>query len=194
MAASETARTVWVVRAGRTTPEENREQFALERDLAVITYGQESDLRAHRGGDAKDTERKIAEAMRRKWKCEVNWRHPRQCRLFAFEIEIGDLVILPLRFARPGKIAVGKILGDYDYRPENSAMAKHCRPVEWLSTGFPRSSLRDNAEDPVVKSLLNLANLQGTVAEVNRKKAAPRKAAEKLLSLLAKERRPAALR
>ena len=187
MPAIKTARTVWLVRAGRKDKPENQEHFALKHNLAIITYKRESDLRAYRRSTDRQTEQKILAAMRRKWDSEVNWRHPRQCCQFAFQIEIGDLVMLPLRFTRPGKIAVGKVVGDYDYQPKNSKWAKHCRPVEWLSTTFPRSLLRDGAENPVVKSLLNLANRQGTVDEVNRKKVDPRKAAEKLLSLLAKD-------
>ena len=174
----QTARTVWIVRAGLPIEKENQEGFALKHNLAVITYEQESDLRAY--GDKQ----KIAAAMRQNWKKNVNGHHPRQCYQFAYQIEIGDLVMLPFRFIRPGRIAVGKVIGDYDYRPENSEKAKHCRPVEWLSTTFPRSLLRDGAENPVVKSLLNLANRQGTVDEVKCEN--PREAAEKLLSLLAK--------
>ena len=178
MPAIKTARTVWLVRAGRPIEKENQEDFALKHNLAVITYEQESDLRAY--GDKQ----KIAEAMRLNWKTKVNGRHPRQCYQFAYQIEIGDLVMLPFRFIHWGKIAVGKVVGDYDYRPENSKWAKHCRPVEWLSTTFPRSLLRGGAENPIVKSLLNLANHQGTVNEVKCEN--PREAAEKLLSLLAK--------
>ena len=181
MPAIKTARTVWLVRAGRKDKPENQEHFALKHNLALITYQQESDLRAYRRSTDRQTEQKILAAMRRKWDSEVNWRHPRQCCQFAFQIEIGDLM-LPLRFIHPGKIAVGKVVDGYDYRPQNSKWAKHCRPVEWLSTTFPLSLLRDGAENPVVKSLLNLANLQGTVAEVNCEN--PREAAEKLLSLL----------
>ena len=178
MPAIKTARTVWLVRAGRCNEEENQEQFALDYGLTVIYYPNEGDLRAYHCD-----EQKIMNAMRGKWEGKVNWRHPRQCHQFACQIESGDLVMLPLRFTNPGKIAIGKVLDDYDYRIKHPEGARHCRPVKWLSTTFPRSLLRDGAKNSVVKSLLNLANLQGTVAEVNCEN--PREAAEKLLSLLA---------
>ena len=181
MPAIKTARTVWIVRAGRKKTIENQEQFALDSNLIVITYRElGNDIRSYRCSTYHQTEQKIAEAMGK-----ASWHRPRQCCQFAFQIEIGDLVMLPLRFIRRKEIAVGKVVGDYDYRPENSKWTRHRRPVEWLSTTFPRSLLRDGAENPVVKSLLNLANCRGTVAEVNCENS--REAAEKLLSLLAKD-------
>ena len=38
MPAIKTARTVWLVRAGRKDKPENQEHFALKHNLAIITY------------------------------------------------------------------------------------------------------------------------------------------------------------
>ena len=51
MPAIKTARTVWLVRAGRKDKPENQEHFALKHNLALITYQQESDLRAYHRSD-----------------------------------------------------------------------------------------------------------------------------------------------
>lgn len=56
---------------------------------------------------------------------------------FYREIQIGDLVVLPLKHARV--IAVGRVNGEYGFRPDVSADAPHTRAVEWQATDVPRA-------------------------------------------------------
>ncbi|MCE2506300.1 MAG: restriction endonuclease [Nitrosopumilaceae archaeon] len=55
---------------------------------------------------------------------------------FLKRINSGDLVALPLK--RKSGIAIGKIVGDYEFK-EIQSNIKHIRKVNWLKT-FPRSS------------------------------------------------------
>ena len=50
---------------------------------------------------------------------------------FIFEIKIGDFIILPLKTHKSRLIAVGKILGEYQYENLNSEIQQF-RPVKWL--------------------------------------------------------------
>ena len=54
-------------------------------------------------------------------------------------IQKGDLVGLPLK-SQPA-IAFGRISGPYKYQPGNPPGARHTRPVTWLRTDVPRSSI-----------------------------------------------------
>jgi len=43
----------------------------------------------------------------------------------------GDLVLMPLK-TKPGKVAVGQVLGPYEYRPDLSNLTRHARATKWL--------------------------------------------------------------
>jgi MoxR-like ATPase len=43
----------------------------------------------------------------------------------------GDLVLMPLK-TKPGRVAVGRVIGPYEYRPDLSDLTRHVRPTEWL--------------------------------------------------------------
>jgi restriction system protein len=57
---------------------------------------------------------------------------------FRGRIEVGDLVVLPLK--TQSAIAIGRVTGPYRYRPDLADNARHTRPVEWLWTDIPRSA------------------------------------------------------
>lgn len=50
----------------------------------------------------------------------------------------GELVVLPLKTT--GTIAVGRVTGPYQYRPEVGGALTHVRPVQWLKTDIPRDA------------------------------------------------------
>ena len=54
---------------------------------------------------------------------------------FSHEIRNGDMIILPRKL--PRVIAVGRVSGDYDFRPDMEA--QHVRPVDWIAQDIPRT-------------------------------------------------------
>lgn len=69
-------------------------------------------------------------------KAIINWAS--QLWPFAHVMKPGDLVVLP-RKTRPS-IAVGKIVGEYQYHPSAANPYYHTRAVEWLNTDVPRTA------------------------------------------------------
>ena len=56
---------------------------------------------------------------------------------FAFEMQPGDLVAVPLASRTP--VAIGEIVGEYRLRPDASASRPHARAVRWLMLSVPRT-------------------------------------------------------
>lgn len=50
----------------------------------------------------------------------------------------GDLVVMPLK--TNGTVAVGHIVGPYEYRTDLGSDLQHVRPVKWIATDVPRDS------------------------------------------------------
>ena len=78
--------------------------------------------------------RKLTPTLKKK--TLLNWRS--QIWKFIKEIQIGDLVALPLK-QRPF-IAFGRVKGPYKYRPDFPPNARHTRPVKW-ETEIPRTQI-----------------------------------------------------
>ena len=57
---------------------------------------------------------------------------------FAREISTNDLVVLPRK--QPRVVAVGRMIGDYEHRPDEQLIGPHTRPVEWQATDIPRTN------------------------------------------------------
>ncbi len=122
--------TLWMVRAGRYG---ERENFALENNVALIGWEDLPDL-----SNIK-TRRELSKILENsfpdeKSKTLKNWES--QIWPFVQEMKEGDLVALPLKSR--SFIALGKIVGDYCYKAENPAGARHIRPVEWINE-YPRT-------------------------------------------------------
>jgi len=62
----------------------------------------------------------------------------RQLRDF-MAFERGDLVVLPLKTDRR-LVAVGRVMGGYEHRPELGDLLSHVRGVEWLTTSLARQA------------------------------------------------------
>lgn len=61
---------------------------------------------------------------------------------FCLDIKPGHIIVLPLT-TQSGKVAVGKVKGDYEFRKlEKSGQERHTRKVEWLRTDVPRDDIR----------------------------------------------------
>lgn len=114
---------VWVIRAGG---QGQGEDFALEQGLASIDFGFRHSLADF--ADQSSLREQLTSAMA----ASQLWR-------FAYEIKDGDMVVLPRK--QPKVIAVGKITGDYAYRPDlEGAHGPHTRAVEWRVTDIPRAN------------------------------------------------------
>ena len=121
---------LWLVRAGRHG---EQEQGALEHNVVSIGWNEFSDLSNIKTKDElAELYAKVNPTSKKKQAAnEVGqiWR-------FVREIEIGDLVALPLK--TQSAIAIGKVIGDYEYK-ELTNNIKHIRRVKWLKT-IPRSA------------------------------------------------------
>jgi predicted Mrr-cat superfamily restriction endonuclease len=116
---------MWIVRAGDTG---QGEQSALENNCISIGYDGLPGLH-----HIKDFE-KFKEHYRKTHPNESIGRVGKvvpQIWNFIFEIKIGDFIVLPLKTHKARLIAVGKILGEYQYENLNSGIQQF-RPIRWL--------------------------------------------------------------
>ena len=123
---------VWMVRAGK---DGDRESLALEQNVVTIGWESLPDLASA----------ETSESVRRL--CELHYPDAPRGRIsnytgqvwgFRGGIEVGDLVVLPLKTR--SAIALGRVTGNYLYRPDFPFDAKHTRKVEWIRIDIPRSA------------------------------------------------------
>jgi restriction system protein len=124
---------VWLLRAGTHG---ERDQFALEKGVAAIAWEQISDLMSFTTREEIITEltnKYPDEGQRtiRTWASE----------LFSFsrKIEIGDYVAMPVRDR--STIYIGRVIGDYQFKPDFPKDSRHTREVHWLDE-YPRTAFR----------------------------------------------------
>ncbi|WP_199547873.1 CBS domain-containing protein [Streptomyces sp. N35] len=150
----------WTVRAGR---DGEREQAALDDGLIIAGWPGSGDL------TEATTRDEIRAVVQDSYPHEgprvvANWTG--QLLRFRQEIQIGDLVVLPLR---SWQLAVGRVTGDYAYRADAEDGLRHVRAVEWLVKDLDRAAVQQDLLDSM-GSLL-------TVFELSRFNAAERVAA-----------------
>ena len=119
---------VWMIRAGRKGEYENA---ALERGLAIVDWGV---------GDLSNAGNKesIQERVKQTDPDASNERVGSitgQLALFCFEIEDGDIVVMPSKI-RADQVALGRIKGPYTFQDIGTG-PYHTRPVEWIRTDIP---------------------------------------------------------
>ena len=121
---------LWLVRAGRYG---EQEQGALERNVVTIGWDELPDLSKIKTKEALTQlyTKVYPDAKKMEYANKIGqvWR-------FIHEIQKEDFVALPLK--SQSAIAIGKVVGDYEYR-ELTNNIKHIRSVKWLRT-IPRSS------------------------------------------------------
>ena len=123
--------TVWLVRAG---PYGERETLALEQGLSVIGWEELGDLSGV--ASHQDLEELVRTTYPDAGKGRVaNWVG--QLWAFRERIQVGDLVVLPLK--KQSAIAIGNITGPYAFRSDLPADSHHTRATKWLKTDIPRS-------------------------------------------------------
>ena len=122
---------LWLVRAGKYG---ERESLALDNGLAVIGWDDLPNLSGVRTREELyDLLEKTYPDVKRN--TLLNWQS--QIWLFVREIQIGDLVALPLKSR--SAIVLGEVTGAYQYRQDLPLGARHTRPVAWRKE-LPRSA------------------------------------------------------
>lgn len=125
---------VWVIRAGQKG---EREAVALAEGVCLIGWERLGDLSGKPNRDwlKAKVEEKYPEHNFTKNSIASQagqvWR-------FIHEVAVGDLVVLPLK-THPRHAAVGRVMGDYEYRPEPpfNNDSCHIRETEWLDADAP---------------------------------------------------------
>jgi restriction system protein len=147
-----------LVRAGKHG---EAEQLALDESVVGIGWPNLGDLT---GVSSRD---EVLDRLRDSYSQDGEKRllnFASQVWAFVERIEVGDLVVLPLK-STPA-IAIGRVTSNYRHAPLNPPNASHVRDVEWLRTDLPRSS--------VGQDLLYSLGAFMTVCEVKRNSAADR--------------------
>ncbi|MEU2947794.1 hypothetical protein VSQ78_00390 [Nocardiopsis alba] len=148
----------WLVRAGRYG---ERENWALENGFVGGGFAGLRDL------TAVDSRARMVELVEQEYKDESQGlirNYAGQLWAFRGKMQIGDLVVLPLKNRKRPMLAIGRIVGDYEFDAEAAEDRQHLRRVEWLRTDVPR----DKAE----KDLRNTLGAFMTVCELWRNDAA----------------------
>ncbi|MET9779519.1 hypothetical protein ABZY32_00455 [Nocardiopsis alba] len=148
----------WLVRAGRYG---ERENWALENGFVGGGFDGLRDL------TAVDSRARMVELVEQEYKDESQGlirNYAGQLWAFRGKMQIGDLVVLPLKNRKRPMLAIGRIVGDYEFDAEALEDRQHLRRVEWLRIDVPR----DKAE----KDLRNTLGAFMTVCELWRNDAA----------------------
>ena len=127
---------VWMVRAGKSG---EREEFALENNVAVIGWDELPDLSPIR---SRDDLKALMLTTFPEVKPSMVWNYLGQVWAFRDSIQVGDLIALPLKTR--SAIAIGTVQGPYEYVSRNPGGAHHTRPVKWTKKDIPRSSFRQD--------------------------------------------------
>ena len=72
-----------------------------------------------------------------------NWAY--QLWQFLREMQVGDLVVMPRKYK--SVIAIGRVTGEYRYRPEAMPDMRHTRAVRWLRRDVERAAVRGDLRD-----------------------------------------------
>lgn len=123
---------VWLVRAGKYG---DAEQTAIENSIVTIAWNDIPDLSAI---DQRDDLTELYRVKRPDASSGKVANHVGQIWAFRNRIKPEDLVVLPLKTR--SAIAIGRVLGPYEYTTQYGDGIKHVRRVEWLRTDLPRTS------------------------------------------------------
>lgn len=136
---------LWILNPGA---DDDGAAVMLEKNVVAIGWPELPDLTPIEGRDAllAQYRRCFPEVRGARMVSDVGQIHA-----FAHHARRGDLVLVPLREAMP--IAVGEIVGDYNYRGDIGAPLPHTREVRWLdgdmALGDFEAELRGALETPL---------------------------------------------
>lgn len=128
--------------------------MALGRGLVIAGWEELGDISGCESREGirqalKATYPKVSDKVIGNWTGQL-WR-------FKEQIKAGDLVVMPLH-TRPGQVAVGRIIGPYEYRAGEPEGFRQVRRVEWLQTDLPREIFRPDLRASIT-SLLTVCGL-----------------------------------
>ena len=121
----------WLVRGGERG---ERERMALGNGLVILGWEELGDIS---GYESRESIRQALMATYPEVSNKVIGNWTGQLWRFKEQIKIGDFVAMPLH-TRPGRVAVGRIIGPYEYRAVEPQEFRQVRQVEWLQTDLPR--------------------------------------------------------
>jgi len=141
----------WLVRGGERG---EREETAFGEGLVIVGWKKLGDLS---GCGTREGVRQALTAAYPEAAANViaNWTG--QLWRFREQISAGDLVVMPLKTS-PGRVAVGRVTGPYEYRAQAPEDSRHVRPVQWLRTDLPREVFRPDLRASIT-SLLTVCGL-----------------------------------
>lgn len=129
----------WVVRAGGKGKQEDD---ALINNVVTIHWHELSDLSTFK---VKQNLKSYYRKMLPNENDDQMSQGAGQVWSFLTEIRKNDVVILPLISKHPKSVAIGVILGDYEFR-EKTPDIKHIRNVQWLHKEIPIEEFSDKAK------------------------------------------------
>ncbi|MFF5244421.1 CBS domain-containing protein [Streptosporangium sp. NPDC000095] len=149
----------WLIRGGRDGEgneelEDRKEDKALAEGLAVIGWRELGDIGhyVHRDDLKEEVQRaypKSSPGVIANWTGQL-WR-------FSKEIQEGDLVVMP-RKRDPKKVAIGRVIGPYEYRPDEASGFRQVRRVDWIRTDLSRDVFKSDLRASTT-SLLTVCGL-----------------------------------
>ena len=145
------AAAAWLVRGGE---QGEREEMALGRGLVIAGWEELGDISRCESREGirqvlRATYPEVSDKVIGNWTGQL-WRFKEQMRA-------GDLVVMPLH-TRPGQVAVGQIIGLYEYRAGEPQGFRQVRRVQWLQTDLPREAIRPDLRASIT-SLLTVCGL-----------------------------------
>ncbi|MEV6769683.1 hypothetical protein AB0N05_13750 [Nocardia sp. NPDC051030] len=125
----------WLIRGGSNG---ERETQALADGLAIVGWDEMSDLKAY------STWPELIAALQRAYpdvgRAVIgNWAG--QLWKFDTDIKDGDYIVMPLK-TLPGRVAIGRVSGPYQYRAQEPPELRHVRSVDWLRSNIAWESIR----------------------------------------------------
>jgi len=127
---------IWLVRAGRYG---DQEQVALDNNIVTIGWNELGDISNYKNKEDFFT---FFEKVYPNEKPKAIINKANQVWRFKNEIEIGDLVVLPLK--QEPSIAVGEVISDYEFTENLGTDILHTRRVRWITKDMPRTSLNQD--------------------------------------------------
>ncbi|MFG1712407.1 restriction endonuclease [Micromonospora sp. NPDC049203] len=123
----------WIVRAGR---DDNYDALALDKNLIAVGWAAAGDLTdADSPGEVKARVRAAYPDVERR----AMENYAIQLIAFRSRMAEGDIVLF-LRATSPD-VAIGRVVGPYQYRTDLPSGIRHVRAVQWSRTDIPRTSV-----------------------------------------------------
>src|SRR6266542_3556349 len=115
--------TLWGMHAGRTG---DADTLFLQHNVIAVGWQDFGDLSAHKTREQyRDHYAKVYPQS----KLQGVATSAGQLYRFVREMKVGDLVVYPSRATR--EVHIGRVTGEYQYRPDSHAHYPNQRPVQW---------------------------------------------------------------